>query len=127
MRVRLEHIVLNERVRLEHILVTEVKNCCGEQIFQFDIRIRDAGGILTVLSCDLLHRTQNHFRVLQEIIVQLHAVCIFAGFRPCGQLLRRRVTLLQEQNVGGDAGSGICLECRIGQTNCTEQVGTLGH
>ena len=86
--VRLEHIVLNERVRLEHILVTEVKNCCGEQIFQFDIRIGDAGGILTVLSCDLLHRTQNHFRVLQEIIVQLHAVCIFSGFRPCGQLLR---------------------------------------
>ncbi len=73
--------------------------------------------ILTVL---YLHPAEHHFRVSNEVFVDLNlsACCLDSGQLGPGFAGRChfRRPLLKEENVGCDFRSRICFECRIGES-----------
>ena len=68
---------------------------------------------------------EDHFGVVDEIMVDGKAVCVFAKLRPRRFKINRTVALLQEQNVGYHVRTGVCLERIVGKTNGTQQLGTF--
>ena len=71
--------------------------------------------------------TQNHLRVVYEILVDGKAVLSLAKLHPVRLNIRRAVTLLQKDNVADNIGTSIGTESIIRQTDRTQQIGTLCH
>ena len=69
--------------------------------------------------------TQNHLRVVYEILVDGKAVLSLAKLHPVRLNIRRAVTLLQKDNVADNIGASIGTERIIRQTDCTQQIGTF--
>ena len=85
----------------------------------------DAGRLRPIGAADLLHLAQNHFRVVDEILVHLEAVFIDAKMHPIRLNIYEGISLLQEQNIGRDLRAGSALERVVGQTDGTQQIGPL--
>ena len=64
--------------------------------------------------------------MLRKILVNGVAFRCFAKVYPVCPFHRRTVTLLQEQNIRNHAGISIALERIVRQTNCADQIGTVG-
>ena len=64
--------------------------------------------------------------MLRKILVDGVAFRCFTEIHPVSPLHRCAVTLLQEQNVSNHARVGIALERIVRQTNCADQIGTVG-
>jgi len=69
--------------------------------------------------------TQNHLRVVYEILVDGKAVLGLAKLHPVRLNIRRTVPLLQKDNVADNIGASIGAERIIRQTDCTQQIGTF--
>ena len=77
-------------------------------------------------------RTQNHFRVVVEVIVDVCAVPVAfdrSGVRCFQEVLASiigvRCSLFQDQNIRHDLSAGVALESSIRKSNCAQQVGPL--
>ena len=68
---------------------------------------------------------QNHLRVVYEILVDGKSIFCLAKLHPRRLNIRWAVTLLQEDDVGNNFRSGICLERIVRQTDSTQQIGTF--
>ena len=88
--------------------------------------IRHTGRAHSIGTTDHLHFTADHFRVVDEILVQRDAVFCFSNVYPRCVLLQDSAALLQKQNVGGHFRTGIALERGVGQTYCADQVTPRG-
>ena len=97
----------------------------SQQIGEFLALEGDTGRLRPIGAADLLHITQNHFRVVNEILVHLEAAFIDTKMHPVGFNIYERISLLQEQNIGRDLRAGSALEGVIGQADGTQQVGPL--
>ena len=64
--------------------------------------------------------------MLRKILVDGVAFRCFAKVYPVCPLYRCTVTLLQKQNVSNHARVGIALKRIVRQTNCADQIGTVG-
>ena len=88
--------------------------------------IRHTGGAHSVGTADHLHLTADHFRVVNEILVQRDSVFCFSNVYPRCVLLQDSAAFLQKQNVGGHFRTGIALERGIGQAYRANQVTPRG-
>ena len=86
----------------------------------------DRGFLLAVLGAFRGDLAQHHFRMLRKILVDGVAFQCFAKVYPVCPLYRCTVTLLQKQNVSNHARVGIALKRIVRQTNCADQIGTVG-
>ena len=77
------------------------------------------GGAFRLLSA------QHHFRVVDKIPVDGKAVLRLSGLGPLWCNVQRTVTLLQENDVRNDLCTSVFLESVIGQTDGSQQLGTL--
>ena len=68
---------------------------------------------------------QHHFRVVDKIPVDGKAVLRLSGLGPLWCNVQRTVTLLQENDVRNDLCTSVFLESVIGQTDGSQQLGTL--
>ena len=68
---------------------------------------------------------QNHLRVAYEILVDGKAVLGLAKLHPVWLMVDRTVTLLQKNNVRNNIGTSIGAESVVGQTDGTQQIGSL--
>lgn len=82
--------------------------------------------LLAVLGAFRGDLAQHHFRMLCKILVDGVAFRRFAKVYPVCPLYRCTVTLLQKQNVSNHARVGIALKRIVRQTNCADQIGTVG-
>ena len=82
--------------------------------------------LFAVLSVFCGGAAQHHFRVIQEIAVDGKAVLRLSGLGPLWCNVQRTVTLLQENDVRNDLCTSVFLESVIGQTDGSQQLGTLG-
>ena len=69
--------------------------------------------------------TQHHLRVLCEILIDGKAFCAFPQLRPLRICNSGRFPLLKEQNIRHNIRSGISPERIIGQSDCSQQIGSL--
>ena len=84
--------------------------------------IRHTGRAHSIGTADHLHFTADHFRVVDEILVQRDSVFCFSNVYPRCVLLQDSAAFLQKQNVGGHFRTGIALERGVGQAYCADQV-----
>ena len=70
---------------------------------------------------------QNHLRVVCEILVDGKAIFCFAQLHPVRLMVDGTVTLLQEDNIRDNIRASIGTESIVGQTDGTQQIGTLRH
>ena len=66
----------------------------GQQLAQVLIRIGNTGGLRSVGSADLPHFAQDHFRVIDKILVHPEPVCVGIEVNPVRLLQRQGVPLL---------------------------------
>ena len=71
----------------------------SQPIGKFLTSERNAGCFRPIGTADLLHFTQNHFRVVNKILVHLEAVFIYAQVHPIRFYIGDRITFLQKQNI----------------------------
>ena len=83
--------------------------------------------ILAVLGTFHGQLTQNHLRMIYEVAVHGEAVLGGVQMHPIRGNIGRMIPLLQEQDIGNNLGSGILFEGIIGQTDSTQQIGSLGN
>ena len=69
--------------------------------------------------------TQHHLRMVEEIAVDCISIFVFPGVHPLRFNRIRMVTLLQEDNIGNDFRSCICLERIVGQSDSTKQISSF--
>ena len=69
---------------------------------------------------------QYHFRVVDKIPVDGKSILRLSGLRPLRHDVQRTVTLLEEDDVRNDLCTSVFLESVIGQTDGSQQLGTLG-
>ena len=99
--------------------------CIRDRVGQFQALngihgvVHAMGGAFRFLSA------QHHFRVVQEIAVDGKAVLRLSGLGPLWCNVQRTVTLLQENDVRNDLCTSVFLESVIGQTDGSQQLGTL--
>ena len=86
-----------------------------------------AGGFGTVLSASHLDLSKHHFGVIEEILVDGDPVLGLSKVYPIGFCLDDAVTLLQKENVRHHLLGSRAVEGVVGQTNGTDQVGSLRH
>ena len=89
--------------------------------------IRHTGRAHSIGTTDHLHFTADHFRVVDEILVQRDSVFCFSNVYPRCVLPQDSAAFLQKQNVGGHFRTGIALERGVGQTYCANQVTPRGE
>ena len=78
------------------------------------------------------HFTEHHVLVLDEILVDRND---FSFGRRVWNYFFPRLTarsflapaLFENDNIGGDFGIGVALESRVGQTDCANQIRTVGN
>ena len=70
---------------------------------------------------------QNHLRVVHEILVDGKAIFGLAKLHPLRLMVDGTVTLLQEDNIRDNIRASIGTESIVGQTDGTQQIGTLRH
>ena len=70
---------------------------------------------------------QHHLRVIYEILVDGKAILGLAKLHPVRLVVDGAVTLLQEDNVADNIRTSVGTESVVGQTNGTQQIGTLCH
>jgi len=85
------------------------------------------GQVVTILGAFHRELPQHHLRVVYEILVDGKAIFRFAQLYPCRFDVRRAVTLLQKDNIADNIRACICLKRIVGQTDGTQQIGTLCH
>ena len=81
--------------------------------------------IHTMSSAYRLLSAQHHFRVVDKIPVDGKSVLRLSGLGPFRHDVQRAVTLLQENDVRNDLCTSVFLESVIGQTDGSQQLGTL--
>ena len=83
------------------------------------------GVVHTMSSAYRLLSAQHHFRVVDKIPVDGKSVLRLSGLGPFRHDVQRAVTLLQENDVRNDLCTSVFLESVIGQTDGSQQLGTL--
>ena len=83
------------------------------------------GVVHTMSSAYRLLSAQHHFRVVDKIPVDGKPVLRLSGLSPFRHDVQRAVPLLEEDDVRYHLGTGIFLESVIGQTDGSQQLGTL--
>ena len=86
----------------------------------------DRSFLLAILSAFGGDLAQHHLRMLRKILVDRVPFRRFTEIHPVSPLHRCTVTLLQKQNVSNHARVGIALKRIVRQTNCADQIGTVG-
>ena len=84
------------------------------------------GVVHTMSSAYRLLSAQHHFRVVDKIPVDGKPVLRLSGLGPFRHDVQRAVPLLEEDDVRYHLGTGILFERVIGQTDSSQQLGTLG-
>ena len=84
------------------------------------------GVVHTMCSAYRLLSAQHHFRVVDKIPVDGKPVLRLSGLGPFRHDVQRAVPLLEEYDVRYHLGTGILFESVIGQTDGSQQLGTLG-
>ena len=85
------------------------------------------GQVVTVLGAFQCQLSQHHLRVVYEILVDGKTIFGLAQLHPIRLMVDGAVTLLQEDDVRNHFGACIRLERIVGQTDGTQQIGTLSH
>ena len=83
------------------------------------------GVVHTMSSAYRLLSAQHHFRVVDKIPVDGKSVLRLSGLSPFRHNVQRAVPLLQENDVRNDLCTSVFLESVIGQTDGSQQLGTL--
>ena len=84
------------------------------------------GVVHTMSGAYRLLSAQHHFRVVDKIPVDGKPVLRLSGLGPFRHDVQRAVPLLEEDDVRYHLGTGILFERVIGQTDSSQQLGTLG-
>ena len=84
------------------------------------------GVVHTMCSAYRLLSAQHHFRVVDKIPVDGKPVLRLSGLGPFRHDVQRAVPFLEEDDVRYHLGTGILFERVIGQTDGSQQLGTLG-
>ena len=84
------------------------------------------GVVHTMCSAYRLLSAQHHFRVVDKIPVDGKSVLRLSGLSPFRHNVQRAVPLLEENDVRNDLCTSVFLESVIGQTDGSQQLGTLG-
>ena len=82
--------------------------------------------LLAILSAFRGDLPQHHLRMLRKILVDGISFRRFTEIHPVSPFHRCTVTLLQKQDVSNHARVGIALKRIVRQTNCADQIGTVG-
>ena len=106
----------------QRVVRVQVRERCIQLLRQRALLIRHTGRAHSVGAADHLHFTADHFRVVDEILVQRDSVFCFSNVYPRCVLLQDSAAFLQKQNVGGHFRTGIALKRGIGQAYCADQV-----
>ena len=106
-------------------LCMEVLYRFGKQLGQVCVLVGPAGAVHAESGGFHDHIAQHHFRVLHKITVHTDTVFIGVQMHPIRLDVRHTVTLLQEDNVAGDFGSGVGLKRIVGQSDSPDQVSPL--
>ena len=80
----------------------------------------------TMSSAYRLLSAQHHFRVVDKIPVDGKPILRLSDLSPFRHDVQRTVPLLEKDDVRYNLGTGILFERIIGQTDSTQQFGTLG-
>ena len=116
-------------VQFLHLIIgdlrMEVLYRFGKQLRQICVLVGPAGAVHAEPGGFHDHIAQHHFRVLHKIAVHADAVFIGVQMHPIRLDVCHAVTLLQEDNVAGDFGSGVSLKRIVGQSDRPDQVGPL--
>ena len=103
-----------------------VSNSFPEQLGQFHAIMRANRQILlTILGAFRSQLAQNHCRVLHKVAVHGEPVRGSVQVYPVRHNVDVVVTLLEEDDVGHNLCTGICLKRIVGQTNSSQQLGPL--
>ena len=100
----------------------DVLNGVGKQFLQRKVFKGNTSQFRTKGTGDFFHVTQNHIRVIHEILVHLVSVSVGVQMHPRRLNVHHAVPLLQEDNVGGYFRAGSTLKGVVGQANSTQQV-----
>jgi len=84
------------------------------------------GVVHTMSSAYRLLSAQHHFRMVDKIPVDGKPILCLSGLGPFRHDVQRAVPLLEEDDVRYHLGTGILFERVIGQTDRSQQLGTLG-
>ena len=103
-----------------------ILNGIGQQRPQFLPLEGQAGRLRAKGTTDLTHFTQYHIRIVDEILVHSQAIGGHAQVNPVGHNIHQTVTLLQEDNIRSHFRACGTFEGVIGQTDGTQQIGSLG-
>ena len=98
----------------------DVLNGIGKQFLQRKVFKGNTSQFRTKGTGDFFHVTQNHIRVIHEILVHLVSVGVGIQMHPRRLNVHHAVPLLQEDNVGGYFCAGSTLKGVVGQANGTQ-------
>ena len=100
----------------------DVLNGIGKQFLQRQVFKGNTSQFRTKGTGDFFHVTQNHIRVIHEILVHLMSVGVGIQMHPGRLNVHHAVPFLQEDNIGGHFRAGSTLKGIIRQANGTQQV-----
>ena len=88
--------------------------------------------LLPIHPLAVLHFTQHHFGMVDEILVHIHVIGLSdIGEHPIGQGVFIAGTLLlqllKEQDIRCNLRPGKRLECRVGQPDGSDEIGSAGN
>ena len=97
----------------------------GQQLAEILILIGDTGCLRAKGTADLLHLAEDHFRMIDEVLVHFEPVGVGIQMHPTWLIQSEGIPLLEKEDVRGDVGAGSGFEGVVGEPDRPQQIGPL--